>query len=96
MTGASGPPAQLAAQFGASYGCEPAVVCRAPGRVNLIGEHTDYNGGFVLPAAINLYTWVAAAPREDGVVAARSAGMTRLPSYRPRWFRPIMATRRIC
>jgi galactokinase len=76
MIGASGQPAQLAAQFGASYGCEPAVVCRAPGRVNLIGEHTDYNDGFVLPAAINLYTWVAAAPREDGVLAARSAEMT--------------------
>ncbi len=66
---------QLAAQFRQIYGCGPAVVCRAPGRVNLIGEHTDYNGGFVLPAAIRLSTWVAAAPRQDGVLAARSDEM---------------------
>ena len=38
---------------------------RAPGRVNLIGEHTDYNDGLVMPAAIDFYTWVAISPRED-------------------------------
>lgn len=46
------------------YGDEPRLF-RAPGRVNLIGEHTDYNNGFVLPLAINLETRVAAAPNPD-------------------------------
>ena len=38
---------------------------RAPGRVNLIGEHTDYNDGFVMPAAIDFSTWVKVSPLED-------------------------------
>jgi galactokinase len=44
---------------------EPAGVVRAPGRVNLIGEHTDYNDGFVLPMAIQKGTWIAFAPSND-------------------------------
>ncbi len=47
------------------FGGEPATVVRAPGRVNLIGEHTDYNDGYVLPVAIDRSVLVAAAPRED-------------------------------
>jgi len=51
----------------------PPVVFRAPGRVNLIGEHTDYNDGFVLPAAIELATYVAAAPRADRLLRIDSS-----------------------
>lgn len=50
----------------------PTAFANAGGRVNLIGEHTDYHEGFVLPAAINLRTHVAAAPRNDGVLRIRS------------------------
>jgi galactokinase len=53
--------------FEERYG-RPARLFRAPGRVNLIGEHTDYNGGFVLPMAIDRETVVAAAPRADRTV----------------------------
>ncbi len=48
--------------FGRQFGGEPALVASAPGRVNLIGEHTDYNGGQVLPIAIERRTWVALRP----------------------------------
>jgi galactokinase len=51
---------------------EAARVYRAPGRVNLIGEHTDYNDGFVMPIAIELYVWVAIAPRVDRKLLVRS------------------------
>ncbi len=53
------------------YGVEPRLF-RAPGRVNLIGEHTDYNDGFVLPMAIDRETFVAAAPRADRLVRVYS------------------------
>jgi galactokinase len=60
-----GPEAQiLQDQFKELYGQHARVYC-APGRVNLIGEHTDYNDGFVMPVAVDMYTWVAAAPRND-------------------------------
>ncbi|WP_319459066.1 galactokinase [Micromonospora sp. RTP1Z1] len=53
------------AGFRQRYGAEPAGRWAAPGRANLIGEHTDYNDGFVLPFALPLRTVVAAAPRDD-------------------------------
>jgi galactokinase len=55
---------RLKALFTERYGATPAIY-QAPGRVNLIGEHTDYNDGFVMPAALDLYTYVAVSPRPD-------------------------------
>ncbi|WP_318445108.1 galactokinase [Photobacterium leiognathi] len=54
--------------FTAVLGYQPSHLIQAPGRVNLIGEHTDYNDGFVLPCAINYQTVVAAAPRTDNII----------------------------
>ncbi|QIA65102.1 galactokinase [Vibrio astriarenae] len=59
---------KVRASFEAVLGYEPTHFIQAPGRVNLIGEHTDYNDGFVLPCAINYQTVVAAAKREDNIV----------------------------
>ncbi len=61
----------LAARFRDMFGTS-ARIFRAPGRVNVIGEHTDYNDGFVMPAALEFYTWVAAAKREERVLEAYS------------------------
>ena len=57
--------ATVAALFERELGGAPAGFWRAPGRVNLIGEHTDYNDGFVLPFAIDRATTVALSPRDD-------------------------------
>jgi len=64
-------PGELADAFRARFGRPPRVY-RAPGRVNLIGEHVDYNDGFVLPIALDRSTWVAAAPRADRTIVVRS------------------------
>ena len=58
--------------FEARFGGKPEALVRAPGRVNLIGEHTDYNGGFVLPMALDRSTWIALRPRNDRRVVARA------------------------
>jgi galactokinase len=63
---------QVRSAFRSRYGSEPAFVVRAPGRVNLIGEHTDYNDGFVFPMAIDRAAWIALRPRPDGRVVATS------------------------
>src|SRR2546427_5867883 len=59
--------ARLLEEFGRRFAGDPVVV-RAPGRVNLIGEHTDYNDGYVLPVAINRDVLFAVRPRADRVV----------------------------
>src|SRR5260221_9733632 len=63
--------ARLRAEFLALYAVTPQVFS-APGRVNLIGEHTDYNEGFVLPMAIERRTYVAAAPNGTSRVRVKS------------------------
>ena len=55
--------------FVEKFGERPSFIVRAPGRVNLIGEHTDYNDGFVLPMAIDRAIWIALRPREDRQVS---------------------------
>jgi galactokinase len=59
--------------FAERYGHEPTSLWSAPGRVNLIGEHTDYNDGFVLPFAIDRHTVMAVRQRDDRVVKVASA-----------------------
>src|ERR1700755_1389507 len=56
--------AGLSKTFFEKYGAEPLIV-RSPGRINIIGEHTDYNNGFVLPAAIDKAAYIAIALRDD-------------------------------
>ena len=78
--------AELAERFQKEFDATPKIFS-APGRVNLIGEHTDYNDGFVLPAAIGFYTRIAVSPRSDTKLILTSTGfpetfesdVTRLP-----------------
>ena len=63
---------RVARAFAERVGGAPALVARAPGRVNLIGDHTDYNGGFVLPMAIDRATCIAARARADRRVVVHS------------------------
>ena len=88
----------VAEQFTKTYGRAPRWIAAAPGRVNVIGEHTDYNDGFVLPMAIERYTVIAAAPAAEGAQAVElrsTAGdsvakldLTRLlaPAAKGTWF----------
>jgi N-acetylgalactosamine kinase len=74
----------LAAMFDARCGdLGPVRVARAPGRINLIGEHTDYNGLGVLPFAIPLAVRIAFAPRDDDLIVAENV----LPTFAPARFR---------
>ena len=64
---------RVTASFTARFGHAPDLVVRAPGRVNLIGEHTDYNDGFVLPCAIGPATMVAVSKRDDDIIEVVAA-----------------------
>ena len=65
-------PDLLVAELDSCFGCSPTAVVRSPGRVNLIGEHTDYSDLPVLPMAMDRATWLAVAPTSDNRVVARS------------------------
>jgi len=69
------------AEFRRRYGVAPTFLVRSPGRVNLIGEHTDYNDGFVLPLAIDRATWIALRPRADGVVDLHSLDFSEAVTF---------------
>ena len=68
------PARRATAAFTRLHGTAPSGVWSAPGRVNLIGEHTDYNDGFVLPFALPHRTAVAASPRDDGLLHVATVG----------------------
>jgi galactokinase len=71
----------LIEKFSEYYGSDPKFVVRAPGRVNIIGEHTDYNDGFVLPMAINRAIWIALQPRQDHLVKLYSMDFDQEASF---------------
>ena len=68
-------------EFQRIFGEPPNAIVRAPGRVNLIGEHTDYNDGFVLPMAIDRATWIAMRPRPDRLVQVHSLDFNEEASF---------------
>jgi len=81
--------ARAVALFRSVHGGDPDLVVRSPGRVNLIGDHTDYNQGFVLPMAIDRALWIAARRRDDDLLRVVAEGaapaeldLTRL-AHRP-------------
>ncbi|HUL54838.1 MAG TPA: galactokinase [Opitutaceae bacterium] len=79
--------AQLIKQFASLYGCTPQAIARAPGRIEFIGNHTDYNGGTVLGAAINRGVWVAVngtAGNKLRFASAAQDGVATVPAGNPR------------
>ncbi|MDP6357082.1 MAG: galactokinase [Planctomycetota bacterium] len=76
------PTKQLAVEaFQSRFNEEPAHVVRAPGRVNIIGEHTDYNDGFVMPMAIDRAVWIAFRPRNGDQVSVVSTDFEDLAEF---------------
>jgi galactokinase len=73
---------QVINTFKTQFGGEPIFLVRAPGRVNLIGEHTDYNDGFVLPMAIDRAAWIALRPRDDRRVQVYSLDYEVMAEFR--------------
>ena len=72
---------QLSAHFQAKFGYAPTFIARAPGRVNLIGEHTDYNDGFVLPMAIDRAVMIVGAARTDRRVRVDAVNLDQVDEF---------------
>ncbi len=72
---------QVVDEFQRRFGEAPTLVVRAPGRVNLIGEHTDYNDGYVMPLAIDRAVWIAARPRNDEYVTLYSVDFEQVAEF---------------
>jgi galactokinase len=94
--GAEGPTMTAAdrvrALFSGTFGGSPATIWAAPGRVNLIGEHTDYNDGFVLPFAVHLQTAVAVREADDEVWTVRSDAEDDTVRFGPNDLAPAAVT----
>jgi galactokinase len=69
--------AELSAQFAQQFNEAPLFVIASPGRINLIGEHVDYNSGFVLPAAIDKYMYVAVSHRNDSQILLHATDLNQ-------------------
>ncbi len=74
---------QLAHTFQQKFGCPPVNIAHAPGRVNLLGEHMDYNDGFVMPAAINRETFVAFGPSDSDQTTLIAADYNQQAVFSP-------------
>ena len=79
MTGTA---ARAVRAFTEAFGSPPAVIASAPGRVNLIGEHTDYNEGWVLPVGIDRRAWLAASPCPSSLVTLYAADLDESVTFR--------------
>ncbi len=84
---------RVVAAFDQAFGDTPTAVVAAPGRVNLIGEHTDYNEGFVLPAAIDRHVLLACRPRHDRQVRLYAADFSAASAFSLDDIRPDEAQR---
>ena len=71
----------ITTRFNQLYGTAPTIWAQAPGRVDLMGSHTDYNLGYVLTQAIDRNTWIAARPRTDGVVRVASFNVDGISEF---------------
>src|SRR5689334_16122471 len=67
--------------FQKSFGKPPARVVRAPGRLELLGNHTDYNGGLVMALAVDKYIYIAASPRNDGIIELTSTSFAESEKF---------------